>query len=387
MSIEKMEYVIIAGLLKNLDRSLEKCVESGCFHMGDASKDVIDTSEGLKRLDEENPYRSFLRRIIAIETGDDFEFSEDSFEDITAMPESEAEEFVSDAEKEFNEATEEISQYNLEIKERNLILTQLRHLKGMNIDLGKLLNCTHIKVRFGKLPCDSYEKLSYYGDRTFIFVPYDDDGSYKWGFYFAPGNSIAETDNIFKTLYFEHISVPEFVKDSPSAEEVKITEDIKRLELQKASAEKKLEQLIAQKGKILNKIFCRTKYRYDIFEMRRNAAVYNDKFYIAGFIPKSEEKKFCNLLDSIDEVSVVVKPAENSGAVRTPVRLKTNRFSKPFSMFVEMYGLPSYNGFNPTTLVAVTYTLLFGIMFGDLGQGLLLALLGFFIYRKSKNKL
>lgn len=387
MSIEKMEYVIIAGLLKNLDRSLEKCVESGCFHMGDASKDVIDTSEGLKRLDEENPYRSFLRRIIAIETGDDFEFSEDSFEDITAMPESEAEEFVSDAEKEFNEATEEISQCNSEIKERNLILTQLRHLKGMNIDLGKLLNCTHIKVRFGKLPCDSYEKLSYYGDRTFIFVPYDDDGSYKWGFYFAPGNSIAETDNIFKTLYFEHISVPEFVKDSPSAEEVKITEDIKRLELQKASAEKKLEQLIAQKGKILNKIFCRTKYRYDIFEMRRNAAVYNDKFYIAGFIPKSEEKKFCKLLDSIDEVSVVVKPAENSGAVKTPVRLKTNRFSKPFSMFVEMYGLPSYNGFNPTTLVAVTYTLLFGIMFGDLGQGLLLALLGFFIYRKSKNKL
>lgn len=179
MSIEKMEYVIIAGLLKNLDRSLEKCVESGCFHMGDASKDVIDTSEGLKRLDEENPYRSFLRRIIAIETGDDFEFSEDSFEDITAMPESEAEEFVSDAEKEFNEATEEISQCNSEIKERNLILTQLRHLKGMNIDLGKLLNCTHIKVRFGKLPCDSYEKLSYYGDRTFIFVPYDDDGSYK----------------------------------------------------------------------------------------------------------------------------------------------------------------------------------------------------------------
>ena len=150
MSIEKMEYVIIAGLLKNLDRSLEKCVESGCFHMGDASKDVIDTSEGLKRLDEENPYRSFLRRIIAIETGDDFEFSEDSFEDITAMPESEAEEFVSDAEKEFNEATEEISQYNLEIKERNLILTQLRHLKGMNIDLGKfrvtaMKNC-HITV-------------------------------------------------------------------------------------------------------------------------------------------------------------------------------------------------------------------------------------------------
>ena len=56
-------------------------------------------------------------------------------------------------------------------------------------------------------------------------------------------------------------------------------------------------------------------------------------------------------------------------------------------MFVEMYGLPSYNGFNPTMLVAVTYTLLFGIMFGDLGQGLLLSFLGLIIYKKSGNRL
>ena len=52
-------------------------------------------------------------------------------------------------------------------------------------------------------------------------------------------------------------------------------------------------------------------------------------------------------------------------------------------MFVEMYGLPSYNGFNPTMLVAVTYTLMFGIMFGDLGQGLLISLIGFIVYKKK----
>ena len=56
-------------------------------------------------------------------------------------------------------------------------------------------------------------------------------------------------------------------------------------------------------------------------------------------------------------------------------------------MFVEMYGLPSYNGFNPTMLVAVTYTLLFGIMFGDLGQGLVISLVGYFVYRKKGNLL
>ena len=36
MSIEKMEYVTIVGLMKDLDRTMEKCVESGCFHIADA---------------------------------------------------------------------------------------------------------------------------------------------------------------------------------------------------------------------------------------------------------------------------------------------------------------------------------------------------------------
>jgi V/A-type H+-transporting ATPase subunit I len=56
-------------------------------------------------------------------------------------------------------------------------------------------------------------------------------------------------------------------------------------------------------------------------------------------------------------------------------------------MFVEMYGVPSYKDMDPTPIVAITYSLLFGIMFGDLGQGLLLMLLGFLMYRFKGMKL
>ena len=41
-----------------------------------------------------------------------------------------------------------------------------------------------------------------------------------------------------------------------------------------------------------------------------------------------------------------------------------------------MYGVPGYNELDPTPFFAISYTLLFGIMFGDLGQGLVIALLG-----------
>ena len=47
MSIEKMEFLTIVGVMKDLDRVLEKCVESGCFHMTDASRKPPETMKNL----------------------------------------------------------------------------------------------------------------------------------------------------------------------------------------------------------------------------------------------------------------------------------------------------------------------------------------------------
>ena len=52
-----------------------------------------------------------------------------------------------------------------------------------------------------------------------------------------------------------------------------------------------------------------------------------------------------------------------------------------------MYGVPKYNDVDPTLLVALSYTLLFGIMFGDLGQGILLSIVGFVAYKKFNLEL
>ena len=56
-------------------------------------------------------------------------------------------------------------------------------------------------------------------------------------------------------------------------------------------------------------------------------------------------------------------------------------------MFVELYGLPGYSDINPTSFLALTYTLLFGIMVGDLGQGFVLMLVGIFLHKKKGSTL
>ena len=67
-----------------------------------------------------------------------------------------------------------------------------------------------------------------------------------------------------------------------------------------------------------------------------------------------------------------------------PTLLKNNAIFKPFEFFVKMYGLPSYNEIDPTPLVALSYILMFGIMFGDFGQGAILAIGGFLLYKLKK---
>ncbi|MFR0880344.1 MAG: V-type ATP synthase subunit I [Oscillospiraceae bacterium] len=383
MSIEKMEFLSAAGLLKDLDRTLEKCVECKCFHIGDAVRESVGSESELSRLDEDNPYKELLKRIVAVDAGKKFSFHETDTREIYGMSLDEIDSEFSEIEKQLSQMNMEISDASEKIRESSQALIQLGHLKGMDIDVANLFNCTHINVRFGKLPDESYLKLGYYENKTFIFIPYDDDGSYKWGFYFAPIDSIKETDNIFKSLYFERIWFPDFVTETPEAEEEKLRNKISGLEKQLENLSDEKEKYVRENGDRLNRYFCRIKYLYDIFELRKNAAVYKDKFYLVGFVPKRKLKYVKELFESIDTVSVVTEDAQKERNIKIPVKLKNNKFAKPFSMFVEMYGLPSYNGFNPTMLVAVTYTLMFGIMFGDLGQGLLISLIGFIVYKKK----
>ena len=104
---------------------------------------------------------------------------------------------------------------------------------------------------------------------------------------------------------------------------------------------------------------------------------------VLGHIPRKEEGRFSNAFQDLDKVTVSLKDPNEEPRLSVPVRLKNLAFVKPFEMFVDMYGLPSYEDLDPTPYVAFTYILLFGIMFGDLGQGLLVSLLGLFLYKKK----
>jgi V/A-type H+-transporting ATPase subunit I len=106
-------------------------------------------------------------------------------------------------------------------------------------------------------------------------------------------------------------------------------------------------------------------------------------YVVVGWVPTADLARLTERLKQASpELLIETIPTERTGHHRNvPVALTTNRWLRPIQMLVTTYGRPSYGELDPTWLMAFTFPLLFGAMFGDLGQGLVLLLLGILIDR------
>lgn len=109
----------------------------------------------------------------------------------------------------------------------------------------------------------------------------------------------------------------------------------------------------------------------------------NKYFYLSGWVPESKVDDFKKLEDKYEKTKVNIN--DRSYSQQPPTKLRNNILFRPFEFLVNMYGSPNYKEIDPTPFFAITYLLLYGMMFGDLGQGLVFILLSFFVDKINKT--
>lgn len=382
MAIEKMFLVNIVGNMVDLDQTLLQCLQCGYFHP-EMSIHSTEPTHGFTTLEGENPYTNPLNNIMKLAA--DLKLTLDKSEfDMSTLSLETVDQYI----KSMNEKTAQLASRKREVKEsiaqHEQAIIQIKHLAGLNVSFDDIFACEYVKVRFGRLPFDSYEKLNYYDNKTFFFFPFDHDGEYYWGVYFAPSTKIGFIDDIFTSLYFERMRVPNYAHGTPEIATSNINAILVEERKELDEIREKLVEIKKENDKKLLSLYSMLKFAHTTFNLRKYVATVNNRFYIIGFIPVVESKNFNELFRDINSVDCVTKPYNADPSIEPPVKLKNNKFTKPFEMFVKMYSLPSYGDIDPTSLVAITYTILFGIMFGDLGQGLVLALLGWYLGKYKK---
>lgn len=108
-------------------------------------------------------------------------------------------------------------------------------------------------------------------------------------------------------------------------------------------------------------------------------------FTFEGWIPADSEKLLSKALERFDCDWETEEP-DSDKPEEVPIKLKNNPATKPMTMITEMYSLPAYNGVDPNPFLMPSFALFFGIMFADIGYGIILLLAGLLIkYRKKAD--
>ena len=114
---------------------------------------------------------------------------------------------------------------------------------------------------------------------------------------------------------------------------------------------------------------------------------------ISGWAPKTEVDGIRQIVDEATNGTGIVEVIEaeddalvKAGVESVPVKFQNGPLLRPFQMLISNFGMPRYNELDPTIFVGITFVLMFGFMFGDIGQGLVLLLVGLFM-KFSKKKL
>lgn len=387
MAIEKMKLMKITGEIGMLDKFIALCCENGNFHPEPAMQ-VLSGSMGFAALNEENPYASMLQKMQEFMgyAPENMKF-EASGEIIPSEPDEETVTYVKEVSRKFLELHEKRKSLQNERDERLTGIARFSHFVDLNVDVDKLFDCEFVKVRFGHMPKDSYPRMSAHKENDYaVFIPCSTDTTDYWGVYCAPREHVEEVDLMFAGLHFERLRVPDGI-GTPQEVIDTLKADIEALDKELDEADKQISACWDENAEHFRKVYAQISGLNSLFELRRYAAHRGNYFFYAGWVPMGSVKNFEKRISETDGLLCETDDPESEENLTPPVKLKNPKIFRPFEYFVNMYGMPSYSDIDVTAFVAITYTILFGIMFADLGQGLVLAIGGAILWKLKKNEL
>lgn len=377
-----MQAVNVIGLMEHIDETITVLGESGVFHPDEVTNFYPDVQD-FTHLQSKNSYAEPLtnlkaalnqaKRSYPICDVSDFSPSFDELDSFSKTTTAEIDALI---------AEREACAARLEEAKNNLTVAQ--HFSGLDEEIEKLLDMKFMTARFGSLPHDSVQKLEAYKNSELIdFAVCTEDKARSWGVYFAPNDKLKEIDKIFEGLYFERVDLAR-ENETPAQLIEKYQQEIPRLEKEVQNAQTKLDTYLDENGERITRYLSKLEELYLYSGIRNKALQHNNSFIIVGWIPTENMKQLQKRLKKVKSVELDFSDAKDEMDKNPPSKLKNIFFARPFEFYTEMYGVPKYNEIDPTFFVSLTYIIIFGIMFADLGQGFCLCIAGILMWKLKK---
>ena len=358
----------------------------GVFHQVDSAHLGVENLGSNEWQDKAGVYSTLERRIQSIfqnvELPEEFPANAEieSIVDLEAVSPK-----VDQIELDVRAITDQLSD---ERKRLELLESQLRQLEpivDVDVEVEALRKPAYMHSILGVVPAANISRLRTSLLRVpHVFFILREDAQKPVVWILGSKRSSDVLERAAKSAYLDSLSLPDEFGGTPDQITEMLRKEIESLKQKISSLEADLVKLgEAHKTELKDLL-----WQVHISRVMADAIVrfgqLRHTYVVVGWVPTADlEDLTARLKDASREILIETTSTSRSGHhANIPVALTNNKWLKPIQDLVTTYGRPSYGELDPTLLVALTFPLLYGAMFGDLGQGLVLMLVGILAHKK-----
>ena len=377
--IQKMRYVTITGPIEQIDWVIEHYLGPYEIHLEYATQQLSEMP-GLRAFSGDNPYQ---------ESAAQSEFFLKLLGNTPAvyfpMTGKQARMLIASAARQYEARSLQFKKLEESRDTIEAYIHKLRPFSALDADLLLLDKLKYIHCVFGRMPLNNFLQFEIfsYEETAVIFLEALRDQEYVWGCYFTLQDEKADEVNTLLLSYnFERIPINATClnEEVPGAPIELIAFWERRLMQIRGQIQDIAAEDIPQKNALL--AACRTvQSLQNVFAIKQYAARTASHYIFTGWMPGQAAVMLGREVRDDEETLVVHYEADAKKL--PPTKLINPPGLRWFEFFVKLYGTPRYTEIDPTPILASAYLLFFGMMFGDVGHGLGLALLGWFLLSRS----
>jgi V/A-type H+-transporting ATPase subunit I len=247
-----------------------------------------------------------------------------------------------------------------------------------------------LTIRAGLLAPDKLERLAkeLEGMPT-VLLPSDNAGGGSSGVVLvAMKRDAARLQPILERLGWEDARLPESGGEKLQAvRELNVKVDA--LRRRQADCGRELREYFGSRATELGSIWASMRVAELVARLRASFSKTERTVLFSGWIPAAQtaqvEAGIRKAAKGPCSIEWIQPRQGEAAALPVPVEMRNPPLLKPFEGIVRNYAVPEYGSVNPTPFVAVAYLAMFGLMFGDAGHGLVVALLGLFGIARARR--